>query len=186
MKKDTIDSLFERLEHDFDVETPRFGHQDRFLNKLKQQNNVTSIAPKSRSYWRPFLAVAASIIISFGVFTVMQQQEPELRDLASVSPELSKTQGFFTLAIQNELASLEAERTPETEELINDALKQLEQLETDYEKLKMDLTEAGDDKRVIFAMISNFQNRIDVLKNVLESIEEVKQLKSMDSNQITI
>ncbi|WP_431137600.1 hypothetical protein [Psychroserpens mesophilus] len=187
MKKDNIDQLFEKLDTKFDVDTPNSGHQNRFLEKLKQQHRTDDTSPQQKSnYWKPILAVAASIVLCFSIFTFMQEQEPDLKDLASVSPELSKTQDFFTLAIQNELETLETERSPETEELIDDALKQLNVLEKDYEKLKKDLTESGDDKRVVYAMISNFQNRIDVLEHVLQNIEEVKQFKSNASNQNTL
>ncbi len=183
MEKDNIDTLFGRLENELDIDMPNSGHQNRFSEKLKQQNTVAYNSPQKNNYWKPFLAVAASIVLCFGIFTVMQQQEPDLKGLASVSPELSRTQDFFTLAIQNELATLETERSPETEELINDALKQLNVLEINYENLKRDLTKSGDDKRVVYAMISNFQTRIDVLNNVLENIEEVKQFKTNESFQ---
>ena len=186
MKKDNIDKLFGTLENEFDIHTPESGHQNRFLEKLKQQQTIADSSKQKSSYWKPFLAVAASIVLCFSIFTFMQQQEPEIKDLASVSPELSRTQDFFTLAIQNELATLEAERSPETEELINDALKQLHVLEVDYEKLKKDLTTSGDDKRVVYAMISNFQNRIDVLKQVLENIEEVKAYNEHATSQNTL
>jgi len=187
MKKDNIDTLFGGLENEFDIDMPNTGHQNRFLEKLNQQNTIAiNNTQQKPSYWKPFLAVAASLVLCFSIFTFMQQQEPDLKDLANVSPELSRTQDFFTLAIQNELANLETERSPETEELVNDALKQLLVLEGNYEKLKIDLTESGDDKRVVYAMISNFQSRINVLENVLENIKEVKEFKSNESNQNTL
>lgn len=99
-----MDNLFGRLENEFDVDMPNSGHQNRFLEKLKQQNTIAENTIQQKSnYWKPFLAVAASIVLCFSIFTFMQQQEPEINDLASVSPELSRTQDFFTLAIQNEL-----------------------------------------------------------------------------------
>lgn len=53
----------------------------------------------------------------------------------------------------------------------------MELLEKNYENLKIDLKESGNDKRVIYAMISNFQSRIDLLENVLKTIENLKTLK---------
>ena len=106
------------------------------------------------------------------------QNQPEALDLASVSPELSETQDFFTVTIENELKKLNEERSPLTEQIINDALIQIQILEKDYQNLKTDLIESGQDQRVIYAMISNFQNRIDILNTVLEQIEDVKQLKN--------
>lgn len=186
MNKNTIEKLFNNLEGDFDIEMPNTGHENRFLEKLKQQNNtVVDSTFKTTNYWKPFLAIAASIVLCFSIFTIMQQQEPELMDLASVSPELSQTQSFFTTAIEQELSALEAQRSPETEEMIYDAMRELKILEGEYESLKIDLTESGNDKRVIYAMISNFQNRIDVLKTVIEHIEEVKNLKNNQNENTT-
>ncbi len=179
MKKDNLNQLFENLQDEFDVEVPNLGHQQRFLEKLNNENsNVVKTEKEPFKLWKPLLAVAATIVLCFSLITILSQQ-PETNGLASVSPEMSKTQDFFTSTIQNELTKLNGERTPETAALIDDALKQLNILETDYESLKKDLTESGDDKRVIYAMISNFQNRIDVLQNVMERIEDVKQLKQI-------
>ncbi|MDG5491434.1 hypothetical protein [Psychroserpens sp. SPM9] len=187
MNKNTIDKLFKTLEHDFDTEIPNSGHEHRFLDKLKQQNNTVVNSSKKTNHWKPFLAVAATIVLCFSIFTVMQQQNSEPLDLASVSPELSQTQSFFTTAIEQELIAIEAQRSPETENMINDAMKALKVLEVDYESLQLDLTESGNDKRVIYAMITNFQNRINVLKAVLEHIEEVKNFKNnQNENTITI
>jgi hypothetical protein len=117
----------------------------------------------------------------------MQQQDNELNDLASISPELSQTQSFFTTAIAQELATLEAQRSPETEAIIYDVERKLKVLEEDYKTLKVDLTESGNDKRVVYAMIANFQNRIDLLQTVLEHIEDTKKIKqNQNENNTTI
>lgn len=188
MNKNTINDLFDNIKGDFDTEMPELGHQQRFLAKLQQNNDtIVDTSPNKFNYWKPFLAVAATIVLCFSVFTVVQQQEPELMDLASVSPELSETQTFFTTAIEQELVALEAQRTPETEDMIYDAMRELKVLEDEYQALKIDLTESGNDKRVVYAMIANFQNRIDVLKTVLEHIEEVKNFKlNQNENTTTI
>ena len=59
-------------------------------------------------------------------------------------------------------------------------MAQLKTLEADYEKLKTDLGKSGNDKRVIYAMINNFQTRIDILQNVLSGIEQIKELKTQN------
>ena len=177
MKKDAIDQLFEKLEGDFDIERPRLDHRDRFLSKLNStDSNLVIETSKSFKLWRPFLAVAATLLLSFSLLTIFIQPN-NTNDLANISPELSKTQDFFTSTIDNELNKLNKERTPQTKILIDDALKQLKILENDYESLQKDLIKSGEDKRVIYAMISNYQNRINVLQNVMERIDDVKQLK---------
>lgn len=187
MKKDSIDNLFDELRSDFDFESPNKGHQERFLDKLKNQNHEASNnSSNTFNLWRPFLNVAASLVILVSIIILLKSND-DTADLASVSPEMSNTQNFFTTAISEELLKLNEAKSPETEGLINDAMKQMDILEKKYESLKIDLAESGNDKRVIYAMISNFQTRIDLLKNVLETIEKVKQLKENNNeNSITI
>ena len=186
MKKDTIDNLFEELKGEFDINKPISGHENRFLEKLNADKVVINDIDKSRFNWKPLLAVAASLVICFSVFITAQNQ-PKTLDLASVSPEMSETQDFFTVTIENELKKLNKERSPLTEAIINDALEQIQLLENEYQKLKTDLTESGKDQRVIYAMISNFQTRIDILNTVLEQIEDVKNLKiNTDETKNTI
>ena len=184
MSKDNLDKLFENLQNEFDIEMPNLNHQQRFLDKLNNQNKITKAPVTRLSYWKPLLSIAASVVLLVALFFGMQQ-EVSAKDLASVSPEMAQTQNFFTSTISNELAKLENETTPETEILVKDAMKQIEKLEAKYELLKQDLSESGDDSRVIYAMISNFQNRIDLLQNVLQKIEEIKQLKQITNENAT-
>lgn len=177
MQKDTLNELFDNLKGDFDINAPSHGHENRFLEKLNANQNIALKTKKQSGFnWKPFLAIAASIVICLGLFTTLNN-EPEVMDLANVSPELSETQDFFTVTIENELKKLNKERSPITEAIITDALVQIKNLETEYKKLKLDLTESRNDQRIIYAMISNFQNRIDILNIVLEEIEDIKQLK---------
>jgi len=181
-KKDTMDTLFKDLEGSFDVHETPSGHQARFLEKL----HLTEEAKAKRTTWWKPLSIAASILILIAVgFSVLGTTQKQENDLASVSPEMEKTQQFFTTTINKELATLQTYETAETKALVTDALKQLTILETEYETLKTDLIESGNDKRVIYAMIANFQNRIDLLQRVIETIEEVKQLKN-NKNEITL
>lgn len=175
-EKDNIDQLFSNLEGTFDVYFPNDNHEDRFLAKLNAVKAPVKDS-KTKTYWKPLLAIAASLLICFALFNGLNQNSETL-DLASVSPELSETQDFFTVTIAEELNKLDAERSPLTENIIYDAMRQLKILETDYNTLKSDLNESGNDKRVIYAMISNFQNRIELLTEVLEKIEDLKDLKA--------
>ena len=178
MKDDKIHQLFDKIQHEFDVEVPNHGHKNRFLEKLRAQNETQEIAvtKSNRNLWKPFLGIAASIVLLI-TLAFNFNTEPNIPDLASVSPEMANTQNFFTSVIAEELEKIDSERTPETEVLIKDAMTQMQTLETQYIQLKIDLTVSGNDKRVIHAMIDNFWNRINVLKMVLENIEDTKTLK---------
>jgi septal ring factor EnvC (AmiA/AmiB activator) len=175
MKTDNLESLFKHLEGGFDIESPGEGHDKRFLNKLNRNTAEISSRTNHRALWWPITGIAASVVMLISLFIGFNNNTP---DLASISPEMAQTQLFFTNAIAEELAKLESETSPESQKIITDAMTQMDILDQEYEKLKQKLKESGEDERVIHAMISNFQNRIDVLQNVLQQIEDVKQLKN--------
>ena len=181
MSSNDLDNLFKNLEHDLDIENPNLGHDQRFLNKLIKQNSheLTQTTKPTRNLWKPILGIAASVVLLVSLFIGFQEENDGLRDLANVSPKMAETQDFFTISINEELNKIQEESSPETKILIQDAMKRIKTLEDNYESLKSDLTESGDDNRVIYAMISNFQNRINISQSTLEQIKNVKQLKKI-------
>ena len=180
MKNRDFDELFEGL--DFDIEEPHTGHRQRFFKKLDQLVEQPEERGKVRRLWGPIMGIAASFLIAF--FLLGEVLAPTVSaknsDLASISPEMKQTQEFYTGLIKKELNALDAEKSPETEMIINDALEQMEKLEDNYEELRKDLVNSGKDNRVIHAMIQNFQQRIDLLNNVLTQIENIKTLKNQN------
>lgn len=169
--KNNIDTWFEKQRNCFDIAEPLNDHEARFIAKL-QQHNEKQTTRLGFNWWKPFAAAAAVLIIVFAGFNTFTSKSNV--DLAAVSPEMAKTQDFFTKAIEEELYNINEARTPETQKLVNDALKQLKTLEIEYDKLTADLAKSGEDKRVIYAMITNFQARINLLNTVLEDINSIK------------
>lgn len=181
MNDKELDGLLKDL--DFDVAEPANGHYDRFLTKLKKENfpnPANSGKGKIRMLWSPIIAVAAGLLLIFTLAgsSLGSGLLTEKGDLAGISPEMKETHQFYTNLIRTELEKVKAANTPETGAVVEDALVQMEKLDLDYEKLKKDLKKSGQDKRVIFAMINNLQQRIDLLNNVLEHIENIKELKN--------
>lgn len=183
MKEKDIDNLFENLKGQFDTELPTEGHQARFLQKLEAAKTTETKQTSSKNYWKPLLSIAASLLIGLAVFAGINN-EPEVTGLASVSPELSEAQDFFTATITEELKKLDKERSPLTENIIYEAERQLKTLEEDYTTLKNDLKLSGNDKRVIHAMISNFQSRIDILNDILDKIDDLKDSQYETENTL--
>ena len=175
--KDNLDNIFKNLEGKFDVEEPAIGHFDRFEAKLNQPKQKPS---QSNFKLYSFIAVAASVVLLFGIWLGASFSNKGM-ELANVSTEMAETQSYFVTTIKKELSLIEDQRNSTTEQLINDALEQIKILEQEYNLLTLELKESTEDKRIIYAMISNFQQRIDILQSVLIQIEEVKQLKSQEN-----
>lgn len=186
MSENNLENLFESLEEGFDVYSPNEGHEKRFLRKLNSsQKLVDNKAKTTIQLWKPLAGIAATVLIVF-TFYIGNNKMDNSGDLASVSPKMAETQDFFTLTINEELNNLKLLASPEVDNLIKDTLIQIKKLENEYNNLKVDLIESGDDNRVIYAMISNFQNRIVILQNTLEQINKVKQLKKSSNHETNI
>lgn len=163
---------------DFDLEEPRFGHLDRFQDKLK---NIDKKKKKITSF--KWMSVAASVILMIGFWLGSNHTEQTLL-LADVSPKMQEAETFFVTTIKQELAEIEKVRNPKTERIIEDALDQLEVLEDKYKELVTALNSSNDDRRVVYAMISNYQNRIEILQDVLKLINQINNPKENQDEEI--
>lgn len=172
-------------DQDFNTTELPNGHRDRFLERLEKTTAVEKVVAIDRdgkndpiatkNNWLKWSLVAGlALVIGLAGFTLTSTPE---NDLASVSPEMANAQDFFSNTITQELNKLESQKNPETERLIADTKAQLQVLENDYKDLKLDLEMSGNSRKVIAAMIQNFQNRIALLEVALEHIEAIKKLK---------
>jgi hypothetical protein len=172
MEKDTLNTLFDNLQGAFDTENPPSGHEKRFLAKLKQGQNVTKV--KGSTKWK-FWAIAASILLLCTLSIGLFNKKPSINEqVAAISPEASRTEFYFASLIEEQVKQLKSESTPETQKIIADAMVQLKKLEMNYTELENDLLNGGNSKLILSAMITNFQTRIDLLRDVLGQVETIK------------
>ncbi|WP_422350731.1 hypothetical protein [Flagellimonas sp.] len=186
MKKDNLEELFGRLQGKLDLEEPQLGHQDRFLEKLNQSKGVTHLNSKKFNWWKP-LSIAASVAFLCLLGIQVINTKPSIKEqVVEIAPEVSQTEFYFVNVIEEQIQQLKNEKSPETAKLVDDTLIQLEKLEKDYEALEQELVNGGNSKIILNAMITNFQTRIDLLKEVLSNIENIKNIKSHYDENITI
>ncbi len=185
MKKNELEELFRKLENDFDFEEPRAGHQERFLDKLNHTKGVVTLT-KKQNWWKP-LSIAASIaLIAFLGWQVIDFEPTIKEQVVKIAPEVSETEFYFASLIEQQVQLLKKEKSPETAKLVDDTLEQLGKLEADYKALEQDLINGGNSKLLLNAMITNFQTRIDLLQEVLDNIETIKNLKPEHDANFTI
>lgn len=162
--EDKLDQFFS--ENEFDFQEPHSGHLERFERKLNQPKKVV------KTSWK-WLSVAASVVLIFGFWLGSSHQKSQL-DLADISPKMEEVQTYFVSTIRQELQTLEKSRNLDTESIIENALEELEELEDEYTAFVSELTKNGEQRKIINAMIRNYQQRLDVLENTLKQIEQIK------------
>ena len=173
--KTNLEDYFKKNKENFDFAEPNLGHFERFQKRLETDSQKSQ--RKGGTPWY-ILAVAASVLLFFGYWMGNYNQNDLNKglELAEISPQMEETQNFYVATIQKEMEEIKSMQTPSNQRIIDDAFKQLDLLETNYQRLTLELKESNADKRVIYAMITNFQSRLLVLQNLMDQLEEFNDL----------
>jgi len=174
MSTNKLNQLFKN-QYNWDYEEPNLGHENRFLDKLKKQQ------PKRKKIdWLP-ISIAASLLLGFGIllFDYAHSQTKEV----VFSPQVQETHDYFTTVINNELATLKKQKTPQSKALITDAMKEMESFENDYENLKNEIAKNGENKQIVYAMITNMQTRISFINTVLKQVEYINKINNIEDEK---
>lgn len=164
-------------ENNFDFHEPNSAHLERFERKLNRTEK------KSTSSWK-WLSVAASVVLVLGFWLGSSHQKQQL-ELADISPKMEEVQNYFLSTIHQELKTIEKNRSLETETIIEEALDQLEELEDNYKLFIKELNSEGNARKIINSMIRNYQQRLEILENVLLQIDQIKNPNTL-KNEIYI
>lgn len=175
--KDPIESLFKRLENQWDTEYPNLGHTDRFLKKLNKEP-----IQKRKNNWFP-MGIAASLVLIVGLVVFYQIKQEPINQWENASVQTKETHDYFASVVEKELSSLKAKQTPKTKDIINDALLQMNVFEADYQKIVLELQKNGDSKQLLHAMIVNFQTRISFLESIINQIEIINHQKTIPNEK---
>lgn len=185
MKNNTeIENLFKELKNRFDTQEPSNTHTAKFIEKL----NTTQKTQKTQKKlsWKPF-TIAASIAFLCAIgFTFFYPGQITNKQIAEIAPEVTETKFYFTSLINNQVNELKKETSPSTKKIIDDTLLQLNKLESDYKKLEQNLLNGGNTKLILSAIITNYQTRIDLVKDVMEQIDTIKNLKNYNDENFTL
>lgn len=160
------------------------NHQKRFLKKLDE---AMSVEKKRNFNW---LQIAASIVLllsfSFGAFKyfkplngddkassnteVANLDTVQTKSLGDVSPGLKKVEDYYLASINLELSKMEY--SPDNKDLVDGYLEQLDELNDEYNRLSLELTENGPSELTVNALIDNLKYRLNLLYRLREQLKE--------------
>ena len=158
-------------------------HRSRFEEKLKRELH------QNEGYSLRFLAIAASLVLLFGLGYFMTVPESQTQNpvqetakvsLEEYSPELKKIENYYLTAINFELANLEV--SDENKALLDSYLSKLNTLTREYELLSSKLEIDKIDEELINSLIDNLQMRLHLmieLKNELKNLKTEKDEKDI-------
>jgi hypothetical protein len=163
------------------------GHEDRFLAKLKERNK--EVERKPFNYWRVAAIFIPICMLATYFFLEFQPQSGEgfqnsNKILASYSPELNEAENHFSFIVQQKVEEVKALQNPENKYFIHKSLKNLDELQKDYNRLLVDLKESGGNSQVVRSILLNLQLQVELMENVLTQIETIQELKTNQNETI--
>jgi hypothetical protein len=169
----------------WDTEIPNANHENRFLEKLIKQNS--KIKKKKKSKFAIPFAIAASFVLSASITTlaIYNFHSSKNKQEVVLSQNAQQTTDYFASVVQSNLKELKAKQTPENKQMVDDAFLEITKLENDYQKLQNELYKHGENKQLLYALVTNLQTRITFLENVIHQIELINPSKTNSyENQI--
>lgn len=158
------------------------NHQNRFLKKLNEELHEE---PKKSTF--SWFSIAASVVVllglSFGAYNFFETDNTDLppevvstntvetKSLGDVSPGLKKVEDYYLASINLELSKIKP--TAETKELFDDYLMQLNDLDEEYQRLSLELTESGPSELTVNALIDNLKFRLNLLYRLRAQLQEL-------------
>ncbi len=172
------------------------GHEARFLSKLEETFPEHSIKKSNSVLWR----IAASIVILIGLgfatfkyvnptemmpSDVVTQDSPShetsLKSLGDVSPDLKKIEHYYLANINLELSKVKL--TEDNKELFDGYVFRLAELNKEYKKLSLELTENGPNELTVSALIDNLKLRLNLLYRLKEQLGELNSSTETSSSK---
>ena len=94
----------------------------------------------------------------------------DTKSLGDISPGLKKVEDYYLASINSELSKMTY--TPKTKELFDGYLIQLNELDKEYQKLSLELTESGPSELTVNALIDNLKLRLNLLYRLRSQLQE--------------
>jgi hypothetical protein len=130
-------------------------------------------APKVIPLWKklPF-KIAASIIIVLGIASIIKFN---IQNTATnyANTELQEIDMYYQNIVQSQVKLVQNNQHLSKNNK-EDFLKFMDELDEEYEALKLDLKDNLDNELVLEAIINNYKKRIELMENLLKQINESK------------
>ncbi|MGS2726846.1 hypothetical protein ACU8DI_09585 [Psychroserpens sp. BH13MA-6] len=163
------------------------GHEERFLNKLDQAIPIAKPVGWRFQMWQIAASFLLLLGLGYGIYHVFQKpvgdstesiadtdshvKEQQLKSLGDISPDLKKVEDYYLAHINLELSKVKL--TPDNKELFDGYVIRLGELNQEYKKLSLELTENGPNELTVSALIDNLKLRLNLLYRLKEQLHDL-------------
>ena len=94
-----------------------------------------------------------------------------MKSLGDISPDFKKVEDYYLANINIELSKVK--QTPENKELFDGYVMRLAELNQEYKRLSVELTDHGPNELTVSALIDNLKLRLNLLYRLKEQLNDL-------------
>jgi hypothetical protein len=172
----TLEEIIRKNRGEFDDREPSDGHLERFSFKLATRLH----AGKAKKSILPYIlkaAVVTLLVTLSSLWTFDHFVRPNLKKtmtLSEVSPEYREVETYYVRQVnlmENDISAIDLNNTEQKEIM----MQELSSMDSTYVELQKELKANPDDKRIIDAMITHYQTKIEVMSYILNQLRQIKE-----------
>jgi hypothetical protein len=171
-----LDEQIQSNRHAFDSQEPSPGHMERFADKLqhRQTRHLFSRIPYAVKAAAVIALVALSSILIYEQARQYYQHQ-RIFTLRNISDDFSEAEYYYTSLIRDKYQEIDRldMNDPKQKEMLMTELDEMDRL---FQTLQKDFQANPKDERVINAMISHYQLKLDIMNQIIKQLEEVNQV----------
>lgn len=177
---DNFEKFIIEQKDEINNDLPHEGHFERFEMRLNDQNKH-----KKRINTSLIAAVAAVLVLAFIVLKPGNTATPFT--LSDVSEQYAEVEFYYVNHInkQTELLKTIANNDSLQSQSMSILLNEMEEYDATYEQLCSDLEATPNDERVINALITYYQTKLEIVNRILLELEN-KRKDTENEKNITI
>lgn len=177
----SLEEIVLRHKESFDDLEPNEGHFERFESRLNKQKTKT-VEIKINVLIR--VAAAVLILISGAIWIIINQTSKTV-PYNGYTQEIQEVEYYYSTLVSEKMSQIKQySNDPELKEkLIQEEFNELDSLNNVLQK---ELKTTPGDERVINAIISHYQTKVEILNQILDDLQSIKHIKTEDHESTEI
>lgn len=179
-----IEEYISKNKDSFDSLEPSSDHLMNFERNLRGKGSTRFIL-----FLKPALKIAAMfVLVALSSLWIIDNffagdKTGKGISLSQVSPELKEVEVYYTSMIEEKFTEIQSIDFSSEEVQKDILLKELEEMNTIYESLKLELKSNPSNENIINAMIQYYQMKAEVMSQIIEQLKELDSSTTLKSDK---
>lgn len=172
---DQFEQFIVNQRNEIQNDLPHEGHFERFEVKLQQPRRSFPM------HWVAYVSTVAAVLVVALLVFVPGTSQSNTFTLSDVSAQYADVENFYSSSINRQIEKIKdiATENGNINPTIQLLLDDLEEYDSNYKQLCVDLEATPNDERVINALINYYRSKLEVITQILTELDQQKNNKPL-------